>query len=191
MNAITEQDSPKERILKTVDRLFYAQGYQSTGINQIIAEAQVCKASFYQHFPSKEALVLEYIEIHHRDFMRRLQQAVAQEPDPKEKLLTLFEFLDLDDESELWGGCTFINLAAEFAHPSSQPRQLIARFKNELRDYIGQLVRASLVKIPEETVKFKTTAVYLLLEAAMMESRIHQDSWPLRAGQEVVRQMLD
>ncbi|MGF1482304.1 MAG: TetR/AcrR family transcriptional regulator [Cyanophyceae cyanobacterium] len=190
MNAITEQDSPKERLLKTVERLFYEQGYQATGVNQIIAEAQVCKASFYQHFPSKEALVLEYIETHHRDFMRRIKQAVAQQSKSSEKLLTLFDFLEVNNES--WGGCTFINMAAEFAHPHSQPRQLIARCKSELRDYIEQLVRACLpANTPKETVKLKATAVYLLLEAAMMESRIHHDSWPVRDGQEVVRQMLN
>ena len=56
MDKVIKQLNPKDRILKTVERLFCEQGYLSTGINQIIAEAQVAKASFYQHFPSKEAL---------------------------------------------------------------------------------------------------------------------------------------
>ena len=192
MNVITEQDSPKERILKTVDRLFYEQGYQGTGVNQIIAEAQVCKASFYQHFSSKEALALEYIEIHHRDFMQRLQQAVAQQREPREKLLSLFEYLKPTGESACWGGCTFINMVAEFADPQSQPRQLIARFKNDLRVYIEQLVRATMPeKSSAESVQIKAATIYLLFEAAMMESRIHQNDWPIRASQEAVMQILD
>ena len=48
----------RERILDTAARLFYAQGYNSTGINQVIKEANVAKASLYQHFPSKEDLLI-------------------------------------------------------------------------------------------------------------------------------------
>ena len=73
MDTVIKQQTPKERILKTVDRLFYEQGYLATGINQIIAEAKVAKASFYQHFPSKEALVLEYIEAHNTKFFQQLR----------------------------------------------------------------------------------------------------------------------
>ena len=192
MNAIAKPESPRERILKTVDRLFYEQGYLATGVNQIIAEAQVCKASFYQHFSSKEALALEYIEIHHHDFMQRLQRMVAQQKEPREKLLSLFEYLKPTGESACWGGCTFINMVAEFADPQSQPRQLIARFKNDLRVYVDQLVRAAMPeKTPKESIQLKASAIYLLFEAAMMESRIHQDDWPIRASKETVIQMLD
>ena len=43
--------------MRTASRLFYAQGILNTGINQIISESEVAKASFYQHFPSKNDLV--------------------------------------------------------------------------------------------------------------------------------------
>ena len=49
-------NSPRERILDTATILFHQQGYNSTGINQIISEAKVAKASFYQHFKSKDDL---------------------------------------------------------------------------------------------------------------------------------------
>ncbi len=52
----------RERILNTATRLFYRQGIKSTGINQIIAESKVAKASFYQHFPSKKQLILSCLE---------------------------------------------------------------------------------------------------------------------------------
>ncbi|MBL7881826.1 MAG: helix-turn-helix transcriptional regulator, partial [Chryseobacterium gambrini] len=53
--------SPKERIIETTFELFAKQGYNSTGINQIIAEAKVAKASFYQYFKSKEELCVEFL----------------------------------------------------------------------------------------------------------------------------------
>jgi AcrR family transcriptional regulator len=52
--------SPKERIISTTFELFAKQGYNSTGINQIISEANVARASFYQYFKSKEDYVLNF-----------------------------------------------------------------------------------------------------------------------------------
>ena len=52
----------RDRILNTATRLFYRQGVKNTGINQIIAESKVAKASFYQHFPSKKQLILSCLE---------------------------------------------------------------------------------------------------------------------------------
>ncbi|OQA94614.1 MAG: putative HTH-type transcriptional regulator YxaF [Spirochaetes bacterium ADurb.Bin218] len=54
-----EKINLRERILFTAMRLFYNQGIKSTGVNQIIAESNVAKASFYKYFPSKRDLVRE------------------------------------------------------------------------------------------------------------------------------------
>jgi AcrR family transcriptional regulator len=53
---------PRERILSTAMLLFHKQGFNSTGINQIIEEAEVSKASFYQHFRSKDDLCIEFLD---------------------------------------------------------------------------------------------------------------------------------
>ena len=52
----------RRRLLDTATRLFYAEGIRAAGIDRIIAEAGVAKATFYNHFPSKDDLVLAYIE---------------------------------------------------------------------------------------------------------------------------------
>jgi AcrR family transcriptional regulator len=52
------ESTVKDRILDTASRLFYDQGYHITGINQIIDEADIARASLYNHFPSKTDLLL-------------------------------------------------------------------------------------------------------------------------------------
>jgi AcrR family transcriptional regulator len=52
----------RERILQTASDLFYLEGLNSVGVNRIIEEADVAKATFYRHFPSKELLVLAYLD---------------------------------------------------------------------------------------------------------------------------------
>ena len=191
MNTVTKQLTAKERILKTVARLFYEQGYLATGINQIIAEAQVAKASFYQHFPSKEALVLAYIEARNTEFFQKLEQLDKQFREPKAKILALFDAMtDLAQQAEC-RGCAFLNITAEFSQPESKPRQLIAKFKNNLKVYIEQLVLPALPEnIAPESAQTKATAVYLLFEAALIESRVHHDLWPIQASKAAVSQLL-
>src|ERR1700754_5093262 len=63
LSRIPADASPaRRRLLDTATRLFYTEGIHAVGIDRIIAEASVAKATFYNHFPSKDDLVLAYIE---------------------------------------------------------------------------------------------------------------------------------
>ncbi|MGB5631307.1 MAG: TetR/AcrR family transcriptional regulator [Waterburya sp.] len=191
MDTVTKQLTPKERILKTVDRLFYEQGYAATGVNQIIAEAQVAKASFYQHFPSKEELVLAYIEAYNNNFFQQLRRLEQQFTEPRANVLALFDLLADFAKQVEFRGCTFLNIVSEFSQPESKPRILIAQFKTELREYIEQLVLKTLAKgISAASAKTRATAVYLLFEAALIESRVHHDLWPIQASKDAVSELL-
>ncbi len=64
--------SPRERIIETTFQLFARQGYNSTGINQIISEAEVARASFYQYFKSKEDLCVEFLNVRHEYWFSEL-----------------------------------------------------------------------------------------------------------------------
>lgn len=64
----------KERIIRTATRLFYLQGLKDTGINQIIDESHVAKASFYQYFPSKSDLVLTCLDTYYQTLSEVLKR---------------------------------------------------------------------------------------------------------------------
>lgn len=193
------QTSPKERILKTADRLFYEQGYLATGVNQIIADARVAKASFYQHFPSKEDLLMAYITAHNAELFNELYRVIKPYDQAKAKVIALFDFLMMFTEHTEFRGCAFVNLTAEFPEPDSQPRQQIAQFKTDLRDFIEQLVQTikpvDTVSNSKETAKMPTKllsdTIFLLFEAAMVESRIHHQLWPIEASRSAVQQLLE
>ena len=52
----------RERILETASRLFYAHGSRGVGIDTVVAESGVAKATLYKHFPRKDGLVLAYLD---------------------------------------------------------------------------------------------------------------------------------
>jgi AcrR family transcriptional regulator len=68
----------RERILDVATRLFYNQGTKHTGINQIIAESRVAKASFYQYFPSKEDLIIACLDIYNDTITQVIHRLIVR-----------------------------------------------------------------------------------------------------------------
>ena len=85
--AAPEQVSARRRLLDTATRLFYAEGIHAVGIDRIIAEAGVAKATFYNHFPSKDDLVLAYIE--EQDRLGRAAVAALPKQPPREMIAAI------------------------------------------------------------------------------------------------------
>ena len=67
----------RTRLLKTASQVFYAEGIHSVGVDRIVAEAQVTRATFYRHFPSKETLVVAYLTEVDRAVRSQVDAAVA------------------------------------------------------------------------------------------------------------------
>ncbi|MET1075426.1 MAG: helix-turn-helix domain-containing protein, partial [Umezawaea sp.] len=58
---MTSASSPRDRLLDTASRLFYAEGIRTVPVDRLVTEADVTRATFYRHFPSKEDLVVAYL----------------------------------------------------------------------------------------------------------------------------------
>ncbi len=178
------------KILETASRLFYEQGYHVTGINQVIAEAGVAKASFYHYFSSKEELCIAYLHKRHQDWFSWLQQEVEQNQDEKERLLSLFTFLERWLPDSNFRGCAFLNIASEFPSPDSKVRLLVVNHKNALQDYIRQLVDKLKISTKGNNAALLTDFIYLLFEGAIIESQIHRSIQPIQSAREAVRQLI-
>jgi AcrR family transcriptional regulator len=118
MSTITERvpekrPSASRRLLDAASELFYAEGVQSVGIDRIIEKAGVAKASLYNTFGSKEALVAAYLEERHAVTTGRLMAAIASAETPRERILAVFAA-----QAELFAepdfrGCAFVAAASE------------------------------------------------------------------------------
>src|ERR1700760_303744 len=65
------------RLLNTATRIFYAEGIHSIGVDRIIAEARTTRATFYRHFPSKEDLVVAYLQATDQAIRKQVYTAIA------------------------------------------------------------------------------------------------------------------
>lgn len=181
MPASTRRSSEQvaRQVLETADRLFYGQGVRATGVNQIIAEAEVAKASFYAHFPSKDDLVVAYLEHRHVRWFEMFHEVVDAARSSRGRLLAAFTFLGRWQPSVGYRGCAFLNAIGEGS--TSEPvARVVASHKAQLRAFFQTAAVA--VTTTKARARGLGDHLLLLFEGAIIQSSVHRDAWPLRAA---------
>jgi AcrR family transcriptional regulator len=177
------------KILDTASRLFYKQGYNNTGINQVIEEADIAKASLYKHFESKTDLLVAYIQRTRERWFERLEAAIEKSSDPKNKLLTLFDYHGERQESREFGGCPFIKANDEAG--MSDPRVLaeIQQTKQLLKDTVNKLVAGSGHK-KLLTDKELSEIIFLLVEGGVVAASIFKQTKELQSAKKIIKKLI-
>jgi AcrR family transcriptional regulator len=108
-------EGARERLLEAAYGLFSRHGIHSVGIDRIIAEAEVAKATLYHHFPSKEALVIAFLDLRearwtHGWMCAEVERRAAV---PQERALAVFDAYDDWFHRPDYEGCSFINTLLE------------------------------------------------------------------------------
>ncbi|BDD12334.1 TetR family transcriptional regulator (plasmid) [Fulvitalea axinellae] len=160
-----EKKKPRERILDVAMDLFHRQGYNSTGINQIIDEAKVAKASFYQHYKSKEDLAVAYLNKRHELWFEGLRKETNKAKNSEDKVLAAFRYLKLMNKREDFRGCVFLNMVSEVQTDNARIYEIIQNHKRDLREFLGEL-------IPDKDNAF---LAYMLYESCLTESQVYRN----------------
>lgn len=127
---------PREKILAAAHRLFYAEGMRATGVDRIIAEARVTKVTFYRQFPSKDALVLAYLDDRHWRWMVTFEAALQRHGSQLESIVpALQEWF----ESASFRGCAFINALGELGGTMDPVVSRVREHKREVRAMVATL----------------------------------------------------
>ncbi len=130
----------RRRVLDAASTLFYTRGIHAVGIDRVIAEAGVAKATFYHHFPSKDDLVCAYL----REQDARIREAAsgAGVP-PEERVMALFELLGEISCGPGFRGCAFVNAAAEYPDPGHPVREIVIEHRRWFRGLLRELLDAA------------------------------------------------
>ena len=143
-------ESTRDRLLKTADDLFYRDGFHAVGIDRIIAEVGVTKTTFYNHFESKEQLILEVLNFHDRwwrdTFSRMLRKHGGDSP--RGQLEAVFDVIDELLSTAEFNGCIFVNVAVEFPLPHDPIHLAAAEHKREMELILRDLAMQARAKDP-------------------------------------------
>jgi AcrR family transcriptional regulator len=181
----------RKKILDTASRLFYQQGYNATGINQIIEEADIAKASLYQHFRSKEDLLIAYLEFMFELTIGHFRRVASTRVEAKEKISAIFEFLSQNTNSKEFHGCQFLNIAGEIPVENLRVYDIIRQQKNGLRAlFAGILKTDSMGEDEMQRTESLADGIYLLFDGAIMSCKVFGSSWPVIAAHQSALKLL-
>lgn len=160
--------SARERILQTAARLFYTEGIRAVGVDRVVAEAEVAKATLYAHFPSKEHLVVAYLERSDRTWRAELEQAAAAAgADPRAQLVGVFDAITAACRRDGYAGCGFLNAGAE-TRSGDAPHRVAVRHKREVRRWLALIAAEAGARDPEALAE--TLAV--LIDGALADTAL-------------------
>jgi AcrR family transcriptional regulator len=139
----------RERILDTAYELFSRRAIRDVGVDEVIEQAGVAKATLYRHFPSKDDLVIAFLERREERWTLAWVEAEARRrgTTPEEQLLAIFELFDEWFQRDDFEACSFINVLLEMgpAHPAGRAS---ARHLASIRTVVGRLAEEATLRDP-------------------------------------------
>ncbi|MFI2376190.1 TetR/AcrR family transcriptional regulator [Streptomyces sp. NPDC018964] len=130
----------RARLLSTATRIFYAEGIHSVGIDRVIAEAQVTRATLYRHFSGKEELVLAYLDQADRGIREQVATARASGGSAADGVRAVARSITEGIRSPGFRGCAFLNAVAEYPDPAHPVHRAVLTHRQWFLDTVTDLL---------------------------------------------------
>ncbi|GII32496.1 TetR/AcrR family transcriptional regulator [Planotetraspora mira] len=157
---------PRQHLLETASRLFYLEGINAVGVDRILQQAGVTRATLYRHFAGKEALVVAYLEREDALIRHHLEAAADRAVSPDHMLELVIEGIAEDAWRHHTRGCPFINATAEFPDPANPVRQVVSRHRVWFRAVLEEYLTAA----GREDSAIKADTLVMLRDAVLVGS---------------------
>jgi AcrR family transcriptional regulator len=171
------------KVLKAASTLFYRDGIHAVGVDTVAAEAGVTKAALYGNFGSKSGLVVAYLRERDRRWQEEVDRITAAQPDPRERVLAVFDAYEAWVARDGYRGCAFLNATSEFPDPADPVREVVRHHKTALHGYL----RAQLRRGDPERADVLADELMLLLEGAPVMAVVAQGAQPFETAKRLAR----
>ncbi len=162
------QQAPKDRLFEVASRLFYQQGYRAVGVDTLAEESGIGKMTLYRHFPSKDELIIAFLQNSDEEFWGYFEQITRMASSAKGKLVAFFEALQAYATAPACFGCPFLNLATEYPDVDNPGHRVALSHKQVVRGRFLQLAKEAGARQPEALAD----GLFLLMDGAYMAARM-------------------
>ena len=184
----TRKSAARQRLIETAEQLFYAEGIHAVGIDRIISEAGVAKMTLYNHFSSKDDLILAVLQYREEKFDILFQKWMNHHLERGLNPLDAF-FAALQDwfESRGFRGCMFINSSVELADARHEGSKFSATHKQRFHEMLSAIITQTAGENAAETM---APAIALMVEGAIVTAVIQQASKPAEVARDAARVLI-
>lgn len=180
----------RHTIISTASDLFYKNGYNLTGINEIIEKSGIAKATLYNHFQSKEDLLIAYLDTKDVELLKNLKVYTDKKPKGNKRILAVLEFvLSFYGEDE-FNGCWCIRSIAEIPKENLNIRSKIKSNKVKFHNFLKVLIKENKPQLANNKQKLLSDQLYLLYEGAITESHLLDSDWPIKTAISLLKDKL-
>jgi len=188
--------SRRDDLIDAAMRVFYKCGFHTSSLDDILEEGGISRPTLYNHFKSKDELIIAAMRRRDEIFRNRLMKYVdSKGKTPSERLEAVFDFHEDWFTGKEFCGCMFINASAEFSAADSAPRRIAAEHKQEIVRYLRGLCDAAGCADPADTAE----QLNILIEGSIVAARVvgqvaHGGSDPgasARLAKRMAKRMLD
>lgn len=181
-------ESTRDRLIRAAHDLFYQRGFHAVGLDAILAAVGVTKTTFYNHFESKDDLVVEVLRWHDcwwKDTFR-LALRKAGGDTPRGQLEAVFPALESVLSLDDFNGCFFVNVAVQFPLPHDPAHRAAAEHKRAMADIIREIAGYAGAADPAALAE----ELSLLMEGAYVTMQITRDPRTTQIAQRIARPLI-
>jgi AcrR family transcriptional regulator len=177
----------RERILDTAYELFSRRGVRAVGVDEVTERAGVAKATLYRHFPSKDELVLAFLERREQRWTLDWVEAEARRggSTPEEQLLAIFDAFDGWFRQDDFEACSFINVMLEMGPEHPAGRASIHHLEN-IRSIVRRLAEEAGLRDPDSFAR----SWHILMKGSIV-SAAEGDTEAAQRAKSMARCLLD
>lgn len=182
--------SPRSRLLESATNLFTTEGIRVIGIDRILREADVAKASLYSLFGSKDALVIAYVESLDEKYRADWEARTEGVTDPHQKVLAFFDKAIEEQPDMEFRGSHFLNAAGEYPRPETDAERGIVAACMEHRNWMHSTMTALLTAKNGYPSAPQASQLLIFLDGGMAGARLTRELSPLKTARELAIQLL-
>ena len=161
--------SRRDDLIDAAMRVFYRHGFHASSLDDIQKEGAISRMTLYNHFKSKDELVVAAMRRRDEIFRNKLMKFVeARAGTPRERIAAVFDFHEDWFTGDEFCGCMFINATAEYSAADSAPRRLAAEHKQEIVRYLRGLCEAAGCDDPGDIAE----RLNILIEGSIVTARV-------------------
>ncbi|OFP36820.1 MULTISPECIES: TetR/AcrR family transcriptional regulator [unclassified Corynebacterium] len=182
--------SPRQRLLDAATKLFTEEGIRVIGIDRILREADVAKASLYSLLGSKDNLVIAYLERMDEEYRQRWEERAVKASTTDEKVLAFFDMAIETEPQREFRGSPFLNAATEYPRPETESEhRIVETCRNHRKWMHGTITELLTAKNGYDSSK-QADELLIFLDGGMTGARFMRDVSPLQKARDLAESEL-
>lgn len=190
MKSRRNRPSPRERLLASATNLFTTEGIRVIGIDRILREADVAKASLYSLFGSKDALVIAYLQNLHEKEREKWREYADKCSTPEDKILCFFDIAIEEEPGKDFRGSHFQNAASEYPRPENEGEKGIVAAVMEHRRWLLTTIAELLEEKNGYSGITQAQEILLFLDGGIAGTRLSRNTQPLELARRLAQESL-